>query len=278
MTASTTDDLASAEHRIQELTKKLSQAKGELGEAREQQAATAQILAAISRSPTDAQAVFSEIAASAARLCDAYDSGIALVAGDHLQIIAVYGPIPWGGERLPLSRSVVVGHAVLDRQTIHVTDLQSETLTYPEGCRLARQLGHRTVLAVPLMRSGNAIGVVLIRRTEARPFTDRQIELLKTFADQAVIAIENTRLFEAEQTRTRELSEALERQTAASEVLKVISNSPGQLEPVFQAMLSNAVRICEAKFGLLFRYDEWLRPVAWTGLSPEYFEYMRGRE
>jgi len=226
MTASPTDDLASAERRIQELTKDLSEARGELAEAREQQAATAQILAAISRSPTDAKAVFSEIAASAARLCDAYDSGIALVAGDHLQINAVYWPIPWTGERLPLSRSVVVGHAVLDRQTIHVADLVSEILAYPAGCKLARQHGHRTVLVAPLMRSGNAIGVVLIRRNEVRPFTNRQIDLLKTFADQAVIAIENTRLFEEAQARTREvevksteLAQSLEYQTAISEVL-----------------------------------------------------------
>src|SRR5262249_29175847 len=255
MTASPTDDLASAERRIQELTKDLSEARGELAEAREQQAATAQILAAISRSPTDAKAVFSEIAASAARLCDAYDSGIALVAHDHLQIIAVYGPIPWAGERLPLSRSVVVGHAVLDRRTIHVADLQSETLAYPEGCKLARQLGHRTVLVVPLMRSGDAIGVVVIRRKEVRPFTDRQIDLLKTFADQAVIAIENTRLFEAEQTRTRELTErtqelteTLDYQTATSDVLNVISRSPSNLQPVLDAIVTTAVRLCQAEF------------------------------
>src|SRR5262245_31739576 len=212
MTASPTDDLASAERRIQELTKELSearvelsQARGEFVESREQQAATAQILVAISRSPTDGQAVFSEIAASATRLCDAYNSGIALVAGDHLRAVAQHGPM--FEERFPLGRGIVIGRAVLDRQTIHVADLQSETVTYPESSELARRLGHRTVLAVPLIRAGDAIGVLVVRRMEVRPFTVQQIELVKTFANQAVIAIENTRLFEAEQTRSRELTE-----------------------------------------------------------------------
>jgi GAF domain-containing protein len=160
----------------------------ELAEARDQQAATAEILIAISTSPTDAQAVFSEIAAGAARLCDADDSGIFLVAGDYLRTVARYGAIV-SQERLPLTRGIVIGHAVLDRKILHVADLQSETFAYPEGSELARQLGHRTVLAVPFIRTGDAIGVLHIRRKEARLFTERQIRLLKTFADQAVIAI-----------------------------------------------------------------------------------------
>src|SRR5262249_55332413 len=112
--------------------------------------------------------------------------------------------------------------------------------------------GYRTHLGVPLLRDGSPIGVILVSRRTVRPFDSKQIELVTTFADQAVIAIENVRLFEAEQQRTRQLTESLEQQTATSEVLRVISSSPGELEPVFQAMLENAVRICEAKFGVLY--------------------------
>src|SRR5262249_34630022 len=136
--------------------------------------------------------------------------------------------------------------------TVHVPDLQAAASEFPEGAASARQYGHRTTLATPLLREGTAIGAILIRRMEVKPFTDRQIALLQNFAAQAVIAIENARLFEAEQVRTRELSEALEQQTATSEVLKIISSSPGELEPVFNAMLAKATRICEAAFGNLF--------------------------
>jgi two-component system, NtrC family, sensor kinase len=151
----------------------------------------------------------------------------------------------------------------LERRTIQLADHQAEQVEYPEGTAVARQTGVHTMLAVPLLRAGEAIGVIALRRTEVRLFTDRQIELLKTFADQAVIAIENTRLFEAEQTRTREvtertreLSESLEQQTATSEVLRVISSTPGELEAAFQVILANAVRLCEATFGMLFRFEE----------------------
>src|SRR5215467_2175360 len=232
MTTSPTDDLASAERRIQELTKELSQARGELsqargelsqargelGEAREQQAATAEILRVISSSPTDRQRVFADIAVSATRLCDAHDATIFQVDDDILRPVAHHGRIPSPAHGGPLKRGFVTGHAILDRRTIQVTDLQAEPDAYPESSKLARRLGHRTILAAPLIHSGEAIGAIAIRRTEVRPFTDRQIELLKTFADQAVIAIENTRLFEAEQASKRELQESLEYQTATSEV------------------------------------------------------------
>src|SRR5215510_10980754 len=229
MTDSPTDDLASAERRNQELTKELSlargelsQAKGELVEARKQQAATAETLRVISSSPMDLRRVFAEIAMSAARLCDAYDAAIHQVDGDVLPLVAHHGPVP-PGDSLPLARGVVAGRAVLDRQTIQVADLQAEWDEYPEGSDNARRLGFRTNLSVPLIRAGTAVGVISIRRTEARLFSDKQVALLKTFADQAVIAIENTRLFEAEQASKRELTEALEQQTATADVLKVIS-------------------------------------------------------
>src|SRR5262245_59557766 len=207
MTASPTDDLASPERRIHQLTKELSQARCELAEAREQQAATTDVLRVISSSPADLKRVFAEIAMSAARLCDAYDAVIRQVDGEVLRLVAHNGPIRAPGT-IPLSRSSLLGWAVIDRRTIHVADQQSEA-EYPESRNRALQFGHRTALGVPLVHAGEAVGVILIRRTEVRPFTDRQIELLKTFADQAVIAIENTRLFEAEQGSKRELQESL---------------------------------------------------------------------
>ena len=213
MTASLTDDHASAEHRIRELTKELSEARGDLAEAREQQAATGGILWAISNSPTDLQGIFQEIATTAARLCDAYDAGVLQSAGDHLRIVAHHGSItagPPGQTTVPLTRGFLMGRTVLERTILQVTDLQAETEEYPEGSAIARQVGHRTVLGVPLISAGEAIGAIFVRRTEVRPFTDRQIELLKVFADQAAIAIQNTRLFEEVEARTRELTDALE--------------------------------------------------------------------
>jgi signal transduction histidine kinase/putative methionine-R-sulfoxide reductase with GAF domain len=271
MTASTSDDLSSAERRIQELTKELS-------EAREQQAATAEILRVISSSPMDPQRVFAEIATSAARLCQADDVVIRQVDDDSLVLVAHHGPLPVAG-MLPLTRGhLVVSRVVLDRRTIHVADLQAETNAYPEGSDLARRLGFRTNLAVPLVRGGEVTGVFNIRRTEVRPFTDQQIELLKTFADQAVIAIENARLFEEVQARTREatdrsteLTRALEQQTATSDVLSIISRSPTNVQPVFDTIARSAMQLCKAKLCNVFRFDGQLLHVVASHVpdSPE---------
>src|SRR5262245_39854045 len=193
MTASPTDDHASAEHRIWELTKELSQAKAELVEAREQQAASAAILRVISGSPMDLKRVFAEMAASAARQCGAHDVSIFQVDGDHLRLVGHHGPIPVlpvGDDTLPLTRGVAIGRAVLDRRTIHVADLQVEADEYPES--RARSLGFRTILVVPLVGASEVTGAIGIRRIEAKLFSEKQIALLETFADQAVIAIENT--------------------------------------------------------------------------------------
>src|SRR5262245_21203995 len=251
----------------------LEELRRELAEAREQQAATAEILRVISSSPMDSQRVFAEIAAGAARLCEAYDVAIRLVHTDFLRLVAHDGPIPLS-DMLPLTRGMPGGRAVLDRQTVHVADMQIEAREFPEGSEGARRLGFRTVLGVPLTRAGETIGAIVITRTEFRPFTDRQIELLKTFADQAVIAIENTRLFEAEQARTRELQQALEYQTATSKVLELIGSSPGALEPVFQAMLEHATRLCDAKFGIVFEaVDGGFRALATRGAPKDFADY-----
>src|SRR5262249_10541238 len=139
-------------------------------------------------------------------------------------------------------RGTVAGRVLKEGKTVHVPDVLADTeYTSFEPQRVA---GFRSVLGVPLLREGSPIGIVLVMRRSAQPFTEKQIELVETFADQAVIAIENVRLFDEVQARTRELSESLEQQTATSEVLKVISSSPGELKPVFEAMLANATRIC----------------------------------
>jgi signal transduction histidine kinase len=260
MTALPTDDLAPAERRIQELTRELSQAKGELAEAREQQAATAETLRVISSSPMNLQRVLAEMAASSARLCQAYDAGILQVDGeDILRVVAHHGPIP-PGSIFRMTRGVVTGRAILDRRTIHVADLQAETDEYPEGSDRARRNDFHTILAVPLIQAGQAIGVIAVRRTEARPFSDNQIALLETFANQAAIAIENTRRFEAEQASQRDLQVSLEYQTATSEVLGVISRSPSDLKPVLLAIAETAGRLCgTSDVGILLRENDQLR-------------------
>ena len=211
-TRSSTDDMVDLQRQNEELAKELWQTKGALREALEHQAATSEILRVISSSPTDMQRVFVALAYSAVRLCDAYDAAIFQVEGDTLRFVAHEGPIramgPVGQAALPLVRGTVVGRAVLDRQTIEVSDLQVEGDEYPEGSEFARRLGHRTILAVPLICAGEAIGAISVRRAEVRPFTDQQADLLKTFAAQAVIAIENARLFEEVQGRTRDLTES----------------------------------------------------------------------
>src|SRR5262245_50193428 len=237
----------------------------ELAEAREQQAATAEILRVISGSPMDLHRVFTEIAVSAARLCDAYDAMIHRSDGDILVMVAHHGPISTPGT-LPLSRTIFAGRAVLDRRTIHVADAQVEAAEYPEGSDRAKSLDFRTVLSVPLISAGKALGVISIRRSEVRPFTDQQIELLKNFADQAVIAIENTRLFEAEKASKRELTEALEQQTATADVLKVISRSALDVQKVLDALVKSAARLCNAYDAAILQvFGDGLRLVAHHG-------------
>jgi two-component system, NtrC family, sensor kinase len=228
----------------------------ELRESLQQQTATADVLKVISRSALDVQRVLDALVESAARLCDAYDAAIYHVFGDGLRLVAHHGPIPFAGpvgqHTIPLVRERIPGRAVIDRRTLHIADVLAEA-QYPESRSRALQQGWRTALGVPLVRAGEAIGVIFIRRTQVRPFTERQIELVDTFADQAVIAIENTRLFEEAQERTRELTEPLEYQTAI--LLNVISPSPNRLQPVFDVIALSASRLCGSEYAIVARYD-----------------------
>src|SRR6266478_3299084 len=211
----------------------------ELRESLQQQTATADVLKVISHSTFDLQKVLDTLTDSACRLCDAYDAVLLLREGELLVFGAHHGPIPVDFTKWPLTRAWTSGRSVIDRRPVHVHDLQAEQIEFPDGQAMAQRMGHRTILSIPLLRGEEAIGSLSIRRSEIRPFTAKQIELAETFADQAVIAIENARLFDEVQARSRELAESLEQQTATSEVLQVISASPGELEPVFQKMLEN---------------------------------------
>src|SRR5262245_41656350 len=250
----------------------------ELRESLQQQTATADVLKVISRSTFDLQAVLDALVAPAARLCEADMAAISRRKGEFFEQLASYGYSPEHSRYIktnpiPADRGSVSGRTALEGKVVHIVDVQADP-----DYTLGDQDSVGTALGVPLLREGAPVGVIILSRKTVRPFTDKQIELATTFADQAVIAIENVRLFDEVQARTRELSEALEQQTATSEVLQVISSSPGELEPVFQAMLANAVRICEAKFGVLYLNEGDAFRVAAMHNAPPAFAELRGRE
>jgi signal transduction histidine kinase len=232
--------------------------RSELDESRQQQAATADVLKLISRSAFDLQAVLDTLTESAAKLCDADMAAIAREKDSAFYYATSYGfpddylefvrSIPH-----PVDRRSTIGRTMSEGKPVQIRDVLSD----PEYSYLESQKkgGFRTMLGAPLLREGTPIGVLLLGRKDVRPFTQSHIDLIGTFADQAVIAIETVRLLNDLQIRTDDLSESLEQQTATSDVLKVISSSTGDMKPVFETMLANALRICEAKFGHLLLYD-----------------------
>ncbi|MGB8137012.1 MAG: GAF domain-containing protein, partial [Pseudolabrys sp.] len=253
------------------LLNELRQRTDDLSESLEQQTATSEVLKVISSSASDLQPVFDTMAENAVRLCEAERAYIFRFDGELLRAVATYNVGPENREfvnRNPIApgRHSVSARAALERRTVQVPDVQAD----PEYAYVIRDVEPiRTTLAVPMLKGDELIGTITIYRLEVKPFTDKQVALVETFANQAVIAIENARLL-------NELRESLEQQTATSEVLKVISSSQGDLDPVFQAMLENAVRICDASFGMLFRVKDGLvSAAAMVGVPPQFAEFWR---
>jgi two-component system, NtrC family, sensor kinase len=253
----------------------------ELRQSLQQQTATADVLKVVSRSTFDLHVVLDTLVVSAAELCDANRAFIFRREGDKYQLVASHGFAAeyreWMEKQsIAIGRETLVGRTAFEGRTVHILDvLADREYTWPEA---NRRRDSRTMLGVPLLREGVPIGVIAVSRSTVRPFTDKQIDLMTTFADQAVIAIENTRLLNELRQRTTDLTESLDQQTATSEVLRVISSSPVDPEPVFRAMLENATRICEAKFGVLWRAEgENFQFAVEVGTPPELAEFLNKR-
>ncbi|MFZ2078417.1 MAG: GAF domain-containing protein [Xanthobacteraceae bacterium] len=251
----------------------------ELRESLQQQTATADVLKVISRSIFDLQPVLDTLVESATRLCEAQDGVVFVPDGEVFRAAARFGFTPEHqtlieSNPIRIDRGTVSGRAAIEGRVVHVADV----LTDPEFVRhdLQKTGSFRAALGVPLLREGKVIGVIFLSRTKPQPFSEKQIELVTTFADQAVIAIENVRLFDAEQQRTRELSESLEQQTATSKVLDVISRSAFDLQAVFETVAESSVRLCGADRAFISRFDgELLRMVVAFNASQEFTEFMR---
>jgi signal transduction histidine kinase len=252
--------------------------KRELQESLEYQTATSDVLRVISNSPTDIKPVLRAICETASRICEAQDATVFLRDGSQLKFGAHHGSIP-NVDNLPISRDLVTGRAVLDRRPIHVHDLADAVRDFPLAHEMARRMGHRTILTVPLMREDVAIGVIGIRRTEVKPFTDRQIDLLKTFADQAVIAIENARLFEAEQASKRELARSVEELESLGKVSQAV-NSSLELDKVLPTILEHACAMSYAGGGTVYVFDKatsGFRLAAAHNMSDEHIAMVRAQ-
>jgi two-component system, NtrC family, sensor kinase len=263
------------------LLNELRQRTDELSEALERQTATSQVLQVISSSPAELEPVFQAMLANAVRLCEAKFGNLFVCEGNGFRNVCTIG-VPsaysewWSREPVVALRDLhphtPLAQVARSKQILHVRDLATEQAyldRYPRTMALVEAAGARTLLIVPMLKEAELVGVIGIYRQEVRPFSDKQIDLLSNFAKQAVIAIENTRLLNELRQRTDDLTEALEQQTATAGVLRVISSSPGELEPVFQTMLANAVRICEGKFGVMFGFgDGAFRALSWLGATP----------
>ncbi len=244
---------------VRNKTTELERSNEELREALEQQTATGEILRVIASSPTDLQPVLETVAENAARLCDASDAQIYRVESEVARKVASYGIVPSVvavGQTLPIRRGSHHGRAILDRQTVHIHDMQAESEEdYPDIWPAVQRAGIRAVLGVPLLREGIPIGAIVIRRTELRPFTEKQIKLVETFADQAVIAIENARLFQELQAKTRELARSVEELKALGEVGQAVSSTL-DLETVLTTIVTRAVQLSATDGGVIYEYDE----------------------
>jgi len=250
----------------------------ELRESLQQQTATSNVLEVISRSAFDLQPVFETVAENAVKLCDADKAFIYRRDGELLRMVVAFNVSPELEEfvaRNPAQpgRASASGRAALERHTIHILDVQADP-EYTYGSRLIDPL--RTVLAVPIVKGDDLLGVMTIYRLEVKPFVDKQIALLETFADQAAIAIENVRLFDEVQARTKEIQESLEYQTAISDVLNVISRSPNTLQPVLDTIVQTAARLCAAEFSVVFRLYEGKCHIAAGNAQDEFIEFLRG--
>jgi signal transduction histidine kinase len=276
------DEFNKMTERLQEsyegLERKVEERTRELTEALQQQTATSEILGVISSSPTDLKPVLDTIAEKATHLSESQDAGILLVEGDHLRMVSSLGKLWNTDETLPLRRDVVTGRAVLDGRVLSIPDaLALPADEFRGAVEYARRFGYRSLLVVPLMREGVAIGALNIRRRDLRPFTEKQIDLLKTFADQAVIAIENVRLFNELQSRTQELARSVEQLRSLSEVGQAV-NSTLDLDQVLSTIVARAVHLSSTDSGAVYEADEAsgnfnLR--ATYGLPAELVEQMR---